>query len=284
MFRVILVTGAAGMIGTGLVKELVESGKHVIGLDCKASSFKSDSYVHIIADLLDKECVEGIFASYDIERVIHLAALAHTAGIKNLSYNTYYEINVSGAENIFSCAGKIDIPVLFTSTVDVYGFVKGVATEQTVPKPVTDYGKTKYLAERSLKQLCDYYDIFRFAPVYSDDVKRDIQKRYYLKYPNWAYRIGKGMDCEFLYIDTAIKYMIDWCQKDPTNKVFNIKDSDVINTADCILEERSRDRAKHVVRFPSWITKCGFHVIYCLTGKNKYTYLLNKAVYPLRTE
>lgn len=284
MSKAIMVTGAAGMIGTRLVRRLIETGKTVVGIDRRSSEFQIDGYTHRTVDLSDATAVKEVFDSYEIDRVIHLAALAHTVGVKDTSYQAYYNINVKCAENIFLCAESMQIPVLFISTVDVYGFVRGTATAETVPHPVSVYGKTKYFAEQKLKECCSNYDIFRFAPVYANDIKRDIQKRYYLRYPNWAYKIGKGMSYELLNIDTAVEHMADWCEKAPTSKVFNIKDETLTNAAACLAEERAQGRAKHILYFPLWIVKLSFGALYCFTGKNKYTYLLNKAVHPLRTE
>ena len=284
MSETVLLTGAAGMIGAHVATGLIATGQRVIGLDRKESLIRNENYTHIMVDLGNAERLKDIFNAYPVDRVIHLAALAHTAGEKDLSYETYYEINVRCAENIFLCAAEKDIPVLFISTADVYGFVKGVATAGTVPHPVTVYGKTKYLAEQALEHICKSYDIFRFAPVYTDGVKRDIQKRYYFRYPDWGYLIGKGMDYEFLYIDTAVAQMVDWCHRAPTGRIFNVKNETMTNTAECLRQERTAGRAKHILHFPRWMVCFGFDVIYCLTGKNKYTFLLNKAVHPLRTE
>ena len=62
------------------------------------------------------------------------------------------------------------------------------------------------------------------------------------------------------------------------------KDEKRMNPIDCIREEKAEGRAKHVLYFPRWMVKVGFGAIKFITGKNKYTYLLNKAVNPLRTE
>lgn len=284
MSETVLLTGAAGMIGTRVIAGLLAAGNRVIGLDRKESPLRDGNYTHITAELGDADALRNIFDAHRIDRVIHLAALAHTAGVQDLSREAYYEINVRCAENVFSCAAEKNIPVLFISTADVYGFVKGVATAATVPHPVTVYGKTKYLAEQALAHICRLYDIFRFAPVYTDEMKRDIQKRYYFRYPDWGYLIGKGMDYEFLFIDTAVARMVDWCRREPTGRIYNVKNETLTNTAACLSQERAAGRAKHVLHFPRWTVRFGFGVIFCLTGKNKYTYLLNKAVHPLRTE
>ncbi len=284
MPETILLTGATGMIGTQVAFGLVKAGKKVIGIDRRESPFHHECYKHIIANLESIDDLQEVFRTCVIDRVVHLAALAHTAGVKDLSYDAYFNANVICAENIFTLAEEKKIPVLFISTADVYGFVKKIATPETEPHPVTVYGKTKLIAEQKLKDCCSEYDIFRFAPVYTDEIKRDIQKRYYFRYPKWAYIIGKGLDYEFLYIDTAVDNIVNWCDKNPKNSIFNIKNEKTINTAECLKAERSQGRARHILHFPRWLVCFGFCVIYCLTGKNKYTFLLNKAVHPLKTE
>lgn len=284
MVETVLITGASGMIGVRVVKRLIEDGNVVIGIDRVKSSLDNEKYTHIILDLNDVCGLQQLFGSYKIGRVVHLAALAHTVGRKSASYDDYYMANVICSNNIFDIASKNNVPVLLISTVDVYGFVKGVVNSKTEPHPITSYGKTKYMAEQNLKQKCSHYDIFRFAPVYSDEQKRDIQKRYYLHYPNWAYIIGGGLHYEFLCIDTAAKRIAEWCKTSVSNRVFIVKDNTMTSTSQCLQIERSQGRAKHVLFFPKWLVRFGFGVIYCLTGKNRYTFLLNKAVNPLRTE
>ena len=119
--------------------------------------------------------------------------------------------------------------------------------------------------------------------MYTNKIKRDIQKRYYLKYPNWAYIIGKGTEYEVLYIDNAVAAMVEWVAFKPDGKTRVIKDEHRINTAEAIKEEKAAGRAKYVLRFPRWVIMAGYGVLK-IAGKNKFTYLLNKALYPLRTK
>ncbi len=272
----VLVTGAAGMIGSQCVEALKKSGYEVVGVDRR----EGDGIT--VCDLGEKEKLAEIARSCD--RVIHLAALAHTAGEADLSYERYYHVNVECAANVFEAAKNAGIPVLFISTVDVYGFTKGTVGPDTEPHPVTSYGKTKRLAEEALEASGAAYTIYRFSPVYTDTVKRDIQKRYYLKYPKIAYQIGKGTFYEILNIRKAVQEMADWCGREPANEIRIIKDDAPMWTPDCIRAEKAEGRAKTVLHFPRWMVSCGYHVLLCLTGKNSKTYLLNKAVDPLKTE
>jgi len=287
--EVVLVTGCTGMIGGYLANELLALGYTVIGIDKRNATIIHERYHHNVVDLIDLVTLESIFENNQIDRVVHLAALAHKTGEPDLSYNRYYCINVVCAQNLFNSAAQRHIPILFVSTADVYGFAKGIATAETEPHPIGPYAMTKYIAEKELKTICaknnSAYAIFRFAPVYTDEIKRDIQKRYYLKYPDWAYIIGKGMEYEFLHVKNAVQRIVEWVSSQkPCNGIINVKDKKMMNTADCLKQERANGRAKHILYVPRWMVVCGYTIIKALTGENRHSFLLNKAVYPLRTE
>lgn len=278
----VLVTGSAGMIGRHLVPQLLKDEYEVVGIDKKKAKY-SGLYEHFVIDLGNKDSLEHLFEEQNIDRVIHLAALAHAVGGKKYTKEMYEYLNVDCANNIFKTASMFKIPVLFISTVDVYGFQKGVVNSNTTCKPVTIYGKTKYQAEQLLKKSGCPYTIFRFSPVYTEDVKRDIQKRIYLKYPNWAYQIGKNTEYEVLSIDKAVDEMTDWCNQEVTNDLKIVKDTELLQTQKYIIKEKKEGRAKHIVRLPKWLVLIGYGILR-ITGKNKYTFLINKAVHPLRSE
>jgi len=278
----ILVTGSMGMIGKCLVKSLVDEGYEVIGLDKVGDSFKDGSYFYQVVDLDNKEALKKIINKYHVNRIIHLAALAHETRRDYSTWDNYKHINVECAKNVFQIAG--DIPVLFISTVDVFGFNNGKrVTTETKIHPVTFYGKSKAMAESECKKI-KYYDIFRFSPVYTDSIKRDIQKRYYLKYPLIAYQIGNGKEYEVLNVKKAVSEMTDWCKLKPSNSIKIIKDEKNMSTLECIKLEKMEDRAKIVLYFPDWMINVAYRIIKGITGENKFTYLLNKAVSPLRSD
>ena len=82
----ILVTGSAGMIGSYVVKGLIEKGHTVIGVDRVKPKEELDGLIPVVLDLSSKEDVMKVFSANKIDRCIHLAALAHTAGMKNLTW------------------------------------------------------------------------------------------------------------------------------------------------------------------------------------------------------
>jgi len=279
----ILVTGSAGMIGSYVVKGLIDKGHTVIGVDRVKPKVEFQGLTPVVLDLSSKEDVARVFGENKIDRCIHLAALAHTAGVKDTSWEAFKKVNVDMAENVFEACAKFNVPVLFISTVDAIGMVKGVITPEAELNPISNYGKSKALAESRLKDICNVWNIYRFSPVYTPDVKRDIEKRYYLKYPNWAYKIGKGGQFEVLNITGAIAAMVDWVDKKVDNTIHVIKDQELLDINNLIKAEKAQGRAKHVIRFPRWIVVFGYYCIKLVFGKSNKTYLVFKALWPFRT-
>lgn len=279
----ILVTGSAGMIGGYVVKGLIEKGHTVLGVDRIAKDIQLEGLTQIILDLSSKETIMQLFDDKKIDRVIHLAALAHTKGVADTSWEAFKKVNVDCAENLFVVCAKHSVPVLFISTVDAIGMVKGKITPDTELNPISNYGKSKALAEGRLKSICKVWNIYRFSPVYTEDVKRDIQKRYYLKYPDWAYLIGGGQKFEVLNVRKAVASMVDWVDKTVDNTIHIIRDEELLDSAKVIAEEREEGRAKHVLRLPRWMVICGYYMIRIVFGKSNKTYLVFKALWPFRT-
>lgn len=266
-----------------MVKGLIEKGHTVIGVDRRRSDVLPDSFTQVVLDLSSKDDVMRLFEEHKIDRTIHLAALAHTVGVKDTSWNAFKKVNVECAENLFEACAKYDVPVLFISTVDAIGMVKGVITPETELKPISNYGKSKAMAEGRLKEICKMWNIYRFSPVYTANIKRDIEKRYYLNYPNWAYKIGEGGKFEVLDINGAVAAMVDWAEKDVDNSIHVIKDLELLDINKLIAAEKAQGRARHVLKFPRWMVVCGYYALKLAFGKSNKTYLVFKALWPFRT-
>ena len=279
----ILVTGSAGMIGGYVVKGLIDKGHTVVGVDRRTSDVQYSGFNQVVLDLSSKVDVMRLFDENKIDRAIHLAALAHTVGVKDTSWEAFKKVNVDCAENLFEACAKHDVPVLFISTVDAIGMVKGVITPETKLNPISNYGKSKAMAEGRLKEICKVWNIYRFSPVYTPEIKRDIEKRYYLKYPNWAYKIGKGGQFEVLNVLGAVSAMVEWVDKKVDNTIHVIKDKELLDINDLIKKEKAEGRARHVLWFPIWMVKCGYYIVRLVFGKSNKTYLVFKAIWPFRT-
>ena len=279
----ILITGSAGMIGSYVVKELIAKGHTIVGLDRRESDWKHENFIQVVLDLADKKALNDVFENENVDRCIHLAALAHFAGENDLSFERFKFVNVTCAENVFEVCALHSVPVLFISTVDAIGMVKGVITPETELNPISNYGKSKAMAEGRLKEICQKWNIYRFSPVYTKTQKRDIEKRYYLKYPNLAYKIGSGEKFEVLEMSGAVKSMVDWVDKEVDNSIHIIKDTELLDVNTLIQREKAEGRAKYVLWLPRWMVVCGYYCIRAIFGKSNKTYLVFKALWPFRT-
>ena len=278
------------MIGGYVVSGLLEKGHSVVGVDLRVNPNLNDNpngndnrLDQVVMDLGDKEAVERVFEGHRIDRCIHLAALAHTKGVADTSWEAFRKVNVDCAVNLFEACAKHNVPVLFISTVDAIGMVKGEITPETELNPISNYGKSKAMAEGRLKEICSQWNIYRFSPVYTEDVKRDIQKRYYLKYPDWAYLIGGGQQFEVLNVRKAMASMVEWVDRPVDNTIHIIKDEELLDSAKVIAEEKAEGRAKHILHIPRWMVVCGYYCIKLVFGKSNKTYLVFKALWPFRT-
>lgn len=279
----ILITGYAGMIGSYVVKDLLAKRHLVVGVDRRESDYRHENLRQVVLDLSDKKALNELFEKEKVDRCIHLAALAHFAGENDLSLERFMFVNVTCAENVFEACASHDVPVLFISTVDAIGMVKGVITPETKLNPISNYGKSKAMAEGRLKEICQKWNIYRFSPVYTSSQTRDIEKRYYLKSPNWAYKIGRGGEFEVLEMSGAVKAMVDWVDTEVDNTIRIIKDKELLDVNKLIASEKSEGRAKHVLWFPRWMVVCGYYCVKAVFGKSNKTYLVFKALWPFRT-
>lgn len=145
----IIITGSSGRIGRALHWRLCRNYA-VDGIDISPSSATSK-----IIDIRDYASLPGIFEGADT--IFHSAAL-HAPHVGIFSAKDFYDINVSGTENICKAALEAGVSqIIFTSTTALYGYAnsgqeKAVwVNEQTLPQPKTIYHKTKLEAENLLK-------------------------------------------------------------------------------------------------------------------------------------
>lgn len=159
----ILVTGAAGYIGSHTCVELLNNGYDVISLDNYSNSspkslerveeITSKSIKKYECDLLDVAGVEKIFSQNDISAVIHFAGLKAVGESCKIPF-TYYENNISGTLNLCQTMAKFGCKnLVFSSSATVYGGndIPYVETFKTGVEITSPYGRTKFMIEEILK-------------------------------------------------------------------------------------------------------------------------------------
>lgn len=168
----ILITGANGEVGHGLISKLSSSDNNtkIIALDLNDLDKNLTDLVDIFikGSVTDRELIDKIFSDYKIDVVFHLAAVLSTGGEKNpeLAHN----VNIGGTFNLLSAANasaikeKREIKFIFPSTIAVYGMpdlqVKGKykkPKEDEFLNPITMYGINKLYCENLGKYFASYY-------------------------------------------------------------------------------------------------------------------------------
>jgi UDP-glucose 4-epimerase len=151
----VVVTGAAGYIGSVVAERLLAEGHRVIALDNLAQGHPGalDSKVNLIqGDLCDTSALDDIFLRHEIDAVMHLAALSivpHSVS----NPQEYFQTNVVGGLNLLDSMLKHDVTrLVFSSSASVYGIPVSVpVTENTPQVPIHPYGECKVIFERILK-------------------------------------------------------------------------------------------------------------------------------------
>ena len=189
----VLITGAAGFIGSNLADDLLEKGFSVIGIDnfdpfyrreIKESNIsgalKHQSFKFLEGDIRDAGFLERCFSEFKPDTIVHLAAKAGVRpSIKDPA--SYFEVNVNGTLNLLEAMRRNRINrLLFASSSSVYGNNKKVPFAETdnVDFPVSPYAASKKAGEL----LCHTYshlfnmDIFclRFFTVYGPRQRCDL--------------------------------------------------------------------------------------------------------------
>lgn len=150
----ILVTGAAGYIGSVTTAELTKGGNSVIALDNLQQGHRqavSPKAEFVQADLANSEEVEQVFLRHKIDAVIHLAAESIvTESITDPQ--KFFQSNVIYSMNLLDAMLKHGVPrLIFSSSAAVYGEPEAVPIKESeTERPVNPYGESKLMFERIL--------------------------------------------------------------------------------------------------------------------------------------
>ena len=264
--KTVLITGAAGFIGSNLIKCLMEMNQDItiIGLDNVNDYYEValkearlaelnqyNMFTFIKGNIADKALVESVFEKYKPQLVVNLAA---QAGVRYSITNpdAYIEANIMGFYNILECCRHNPVEhLVYASSSSVYGMNKKIpySTEDKVDMPVSLYAATKKSNELMAHAYSKLYDIpstgLRFFTVYGPAGRPDMA---YFGFTN-KLRAGEKIqifnygNCkrDFTYIDDIVTGVVKVMQKAPDAnedgvkyKVYNIGNNQPENLLDFV--------------------------------------------------
>ena len=270
--KTVLVTGAAGFIGSNLAKRLLSeySDIKVVGFDSITDYYDvrlkearlveleafGDRFVMYRENLADRTAVDHVFAEHRPQVVVNLAA---QAGVRYSITNpdAYIESNLIGFYNILeACRHNEVLHLVYASSSSVYGSNKKIpySTDDKVDNPVSLYAATKKSNELMAHAYSKLYDIpstgLRFFTVYGPAGRPDMA---YFGFTN-KLREGKTIqifnygNCkrDFTYVDDIVEGVVRVMQHAPERqtgedglpvppyKVYNIGNSNPENLLDFV--------------------------------------------------
>ena len=238
----ILVTGAAGFIGSFLCKKLLETTKdEIVGLDNLNDYYevslkeerlkmlsKFERFSFVKGDISDKQMVDSLFEKHHFDIVVNLAA---QAGVRySIDHpDAYIQSNIIGFYNILeACRYHMPDHLVYASSSSVYGGNKKVpfSTDDKVDNPVSLYAATKKSNELLAYSYSKLYNIpttgLRFFTVYGPMGRPD------MAYFSFTNKLIKGEtiqifnygNCkrDFTYVDDIVEGIIKVMGKAPNKK------------------------------------------------------------------
>ncbi len=247
----ILVTGAAGFIGSHLCERLLRDKHRVVGFDnldpyydvrlkhANLARLENPDFAFQIGDIRDRDALEKLFAQNSFDRVVHLAACA---GVRPSIQNPalYCDVNLTGTTNIFECARQAQTPVVFASSSSVYGGSTRVPYREDDPclNAISPYAATKRACELMASTFGHLYQLpivaLRFFTVYGPRQRPDMAislftHRVLESEPITLFGDGKTAR-DYTYIDDIVSGVVSATERAPQlgGEIFNLGNSQTI--------------------------------------------------------
>ena len=172
----ILVTGAAGMLGSGLVPELVRAGHDVVATDIDLSVRNPWGPLGPTLGELDVrswDAVKDAFAGVRPELVCHLAAET-SLEYSDANEEHAYATNTLATKFVALECRRAAVPMVYISTAGVFdGNKRGAYHEWDDPNPLNVYGKTKYEGELMVERFAPEHYIVRAGWMVGGGARKD---------------------------------------------------------------------------------------------------------------
>jgi nucleoside-diphosphate-sugar epimerase len=170
--KAILITGANGEVGHGLIRYLAERGNMppIIVLDIRGLDDAIRPYVWEtkVGDILDTALLDTLINEYEIDTIYHLAALLSTHS--EFNPEQAHRVNVQGTVNLLRMAAEQsrlrgeDVKFMFPSSIAIYGLpdletkaAAGAVNEDLYNTPTTMYGCNKLYCEHLGRYYAFHY-------------------------------------------------------------------------------------------------------------------------------
>ena len=269
----ILVTGAAGFIGSHLVDALLARGNEVVGIDnfndfydpsikrANIEPHRDDAGFRLVeGDIRDPEAVEAALAP-GIDVVVHLAAMA---GVRpSLSDPALYvDVNLRGTTTLYDAAVTAGVKrIVFASSSSVYGANEKVPFEEDdrVDHPVSPYAATKKAGELLSHTYHHIHGIavtcLRFFTVYGPRQRPEMAIHKFTRLIDDGRPVpmfGDGTSRrDYTYIDDIIDGVVRAIDRCEGFRVYNLGESQTIELRELIaLISRSLGREAVIERLP----------------------------------
>ena len=235
----LLITGAAGQIGSGLAKRLVQNDHDLVLVDNLRNGYASnlrvdDEYIapFYYLDVLTPQFFELCSGSYDA--IIHLAAITSLPDCESNPLETLM-INVAGTASVLEFARKNNVPhVIFASTSAVYENTDAeIFTEEMEINPRLYYSLSKKMAEEIVQSYRENYGskvtVLRFFNVFGPDGDSTRPNPPLLNFLVREFKKGVQPELsgdgeqvrDFIHVEDVVS-MIEVCLEKQPNDVFNV--------------------------------------------------------------
>ncbi|MFO8051961.1 MAG: NAD-dependent epimerase [Thermoplasmatota archaeon] len=241
----ILVTGAAGFIGSHLAKHLLERGDEVVGYDNVNDYYdpkikwdrvdrlkEYDDFRFVHGGLEDKDILNKTFEEHDFDKVVNLAA---QAGVRySIEHpDAYVNSNLVGFLNILeACRHNGNIDLVYASSSSVYGGNTKIpfSADDRVDNPISLYAATKKSNELMAHVYSHLFELnttgLRFFTVYGPWGRPDMALFKFTDLivkgkPIDVYNFGR-MERDFTYIDDIVAGVTACIDKPFRYEVFNL--------------------------------------------------------------
>ncbi|HEX7065109.1 MAG TPA: NAD-dependent epimerase/dehydratase family protein [Bacillales bacterium] len=219
----ILVTGAAGFIGSHLCEHLLRKGYHVLGVDGFIGTTPSELKVRnlrkakgyprfqsVKTDLLEADWEQLLKG---IDAVFHLAGMPGVRSSWGKEFKDYINHNIFATHRLLeACRNRPLQKFIYVSTSSVYGEISGRTAEDTPPAPLSPYGVSKLTGEHLCRVYQTAYEIpvviLRYFTVYGPRQRPDMAfhrfiRRLLLGEPIMIYGDGEQTR-DFTFIDDCV--------------------------------------------------------------------------------